>query len=97
MSDSDQAVDKTAEVIKVLIRGWPIYGVVFGMMFGYSELWLDKKIADAISDQTLQQPAIVGMTSAVQTNTNAIGRVEEKVEEVESDTKAILLHLAGED
>lgn len=53
MSDSDQAVDKAAEVIKVLIRGWPIYGVVFGMMFGYSELWLDKKIADAISDQTL--------------------------------------------
>lgn len=97
MSDTEQAVDKAAEIIKMLIRGWPIYGVVAGMMWGYGELWLDKKIASAISDQTLQQPAIVGMTSAVQTNTNAINRVESKVEEVESDTKAILLHLAGED
>lgn len=96
MSDTDQAIDKAADAIKMLIRGWPIYGVVLGMMWGYGELWLDKKIADAISDQTLQQPAIVGMTSAVQTNTNAINRVESKVEEVESDTKAILLHLAGE-
>jgi hypothetical protein len=97
MSDKDQAVDKAADVIKMIVRGWPIYGVVFGMLFGYSELWLDKKISDAIKQQTLEQPAIVGLTGAVQTNTNSLVRVETKVEEVESDTKAILLHLAGED
>ena len=97
MSDTDQAVDKTANFVKTLIAGWPVYGVVLGVLFAYSELWLDAKIADAIKTQTLTQPAIVGVTQAVQTNTNAINRVESKVEEVEGDTKAILLHLAGDD
>ena len=103
MSDEDQAVDKLAEVIKMVIKGWPIYGVVFAMMFGYSELWLDAKIAKAIKVQTLEQPAIVQMTGAIQTNTNAItgvssevGRVSEQVEIVEEDTKEILRIMAGE-
>jgi hypothetical protein len=97
MSDTDQAVDKTAEFVKTLVAGWPVYGVVAAVLWGYGEFWLDAKIADAIKTQTLEQPAIVGVTQAVQTNTNAINRVETKVEEVEGDTKAILLHLAGED
>lgn len=97
MSDTDQAVDKAAEVLKTVIRGWPVYGVVVALLWGYGEFWLDDKIRNAIATQTLEQPAIVGVTQAVQTNTNSILRVEGKVEEVEGDTKAILLHLAGED
>lgn len=97
MSDTDQAVDKAAEVLKTVIRGWPVYGVVVALLWGYGEFWLDDKIRNAIATQTLEQPAIVGVTQAVQTNTNSILRVESKVEEVEGDTKAILLHLAGED
>lgn len=103
MGDEEQAVDKLAEVIKMVIRGWPIYGVVFAMMFGYSELWLDAKISKAIKVQTLEQPAIVQMTGTIQTNTNAIngvatevGRVSEQVEIVEEDTKEILRIMAGE-
>ena len=96
MSDEDTAVDKLAETIKMVIKGWPIYGVVFAMMFGYSELWLDAKIAGAIKTQTLEQPAIVGLTGAVQTNTNSLTRVESKVEIVEEDTKEILRIMAGE-
>ena len=103
MSDEDQAVDKLANIIKMVMRGWPIYGVVIGLMWGYCELWVDKKIADAIRVQTLEQPAIVQLTGAVQTNTGAIqgavseiGRVSEQVEVVEEDTKAILRIMAGE-
>jgi hypothetical protein len=103
MSDEDQAVDKMAQVIKIVIRGWPIYGVVFGILWGYGELWVDAKIADAIRTQTLEQPAIVAMTGAIQTNTGAIqgavteiGRVSGQVEVVEEDTKAILRIMAGE-
>jgi hypothetical protein len=96
MSAEEKAVDNVADIAKMLIKGWPIYGVVLGMMWGYGELWMDKKIADAIAEQTLKQPAIVGLTGAVQTNTNAIGRVSEQVEVVEEDTKAILRIMAGE-
>ena len=96
MTDKTEAVDRLAEIIKIAIKGWPVYGIVIAMLWGYGQLWLDAKIAAAIKQQTLEQPAIVTMTSAVQTNTNAIGRVENKVEEIEGDTKAILLHLAGE-
>jgi hypothetical protein len=104
MSDEKtEAVDKLAEIIKMVIRGWPIYGVVAAMFWGYGELWLDKKISEAISTQTLEQPAIVGLTGAVQGNTNAIngavneiGRVSEQVEIVEEDTKEILRMMAGE-
>ena len=96
MSEEDKAVDRVADAVKILVRGWPIYGVVLGMMWSYGNFFLDEKIANAIKIQTLEQPAIVGLTGAVQTNTNSLIRVEGKVEEVESDTKAILLHLAGE-
>jgi len=103
MSNEDQAVDRLAEIIKMMIKGWPIYGVVVGLMFGYSELWLDAKISKAIKTQTLEQPAIVQMTGAIQTNTNAItgarteiGRVSEQVELVEEDTKEILRIMAGQ-
>lgn len=96
MSEEDKAVDMVADAIKIVIRGWPIYGVVCGLLWSYGNFFLDEKIANAIKTQTLEQPAIVGLTGAVQTNTNSLIRVEGKVEEVEGDTKAILLHLAGE-
>lgn len=103
MSDEEQAVDKLAGVIKMVIKGWPIYGVVIAMMFGYSELWLDAKIAKAIKTQTLEQPAIVTLTNSVQNNTGAIndvksevGLVRAEVEVVEEDTKEILRIMAGE-
>ncbi|MHC4413499.1 MAG: hypothetical protein ACYSW6_11125 [Planctomycetota bacterium] len=94
--DKTEAVDKVADVVKIIIRGWPIYGVVVAMMWGYGELWLNKKITDAIAEQTLVQPAIVGLTGAVQVNTNAVQRIETKVEVVEEDTKEILKIMAGE-
>jgi hypothetical protein len=40
---------------------------------------------------------MVTVTGDVINNKEAIGRIENKVEEVEGDTKAILLHLAGGD
>lgn len=96
-NDHDHAIDKLAETIKMLIRGWPIYGVVVAILWGYGEYWLDDKIATAIKTQTLEQPAVVTLTNSVQGNTNAINRVEQKVETVEEDTKAILRIMAGED
>lgn len=97
MSDNDQAVDKLAEVIKMVIRGWPIYGVVAGILWGYGQYWLDDKIEQAIKVKTLEQPAVVTLTNSVQTNTAAINRVSDQVELVEEDTKAILRIMAGED
>jgi len=97
MSNDIEAVDKVADAVKMLIRGWPIYGAVVGLLWGYGEFWLDAKIADAIKVQTLEQPAVVTLTNSVQGNTNAIGRIENKVEVVEEDTKAILRIMAGED
>lgn len=94
--EKNEAVDKLAEIIKTVIRGWPVYGVVVALLWGYGELWLDDKIANAIKKQTLEQPAIVGLTGAVQTNTNSIERIGDQVEIVEEDTKAILRIMAGE-
>ena len=95
--DKVEAVDRLADIIKMVIRGWPIYGVVVGILWGYGDLWLDKKIADAIETKTLQLPVVVAVTGDVTTNKKAIDRIEVKVEEVEGDTKAILRHLAGQD
>lgn len=93
--DKVEAVDRIAEMVKIAIRGWPIYGIVCGLMWGYGELWLDAKIHEAISTKTLELPVMVTVTGDVTNNKQAIGRIEDKVEEVEGDTKAILLHLAG--
>ncbi len=95
MSNENDAVDALASVAKSVVAGWPVYCVVGTMLWAFGELWLDKKIGDAINMSTEAVPAVVSMTNAVQNNTNSINRVEAKVEEVEGDTKAILLHLAG--
>lgn len=95
--DKIEAVDRLAEIIKMVIRGWPIYGVVVGILWGYGELWLDSKISDAIKTKTLDLPVVVAVTGDVEGNKKAIDRIEDKVEEVEGDTKAILRHLAGQD
>ena len=86
-----------------LIEGWPIYAVVAGGLFTFSEFWVESKIRQGIESQTGQIAAITDMrqslslaTVASQTNLLSINRVEGKVEEVERDTKAILLHLAGD-
>ena len=65
--DKGDAVDRIADMVKIAIRGWPIYGIVFGMLWGYGELWLDKKIEDAIAVETLKQPAVVAMKRYKQT------------------------------
>ena len=96
MSDEDQAVDKVAEIIKTVIRGWPIYSIVIGLMWSYGNFFLDDKIAEAIKTQTLEQPAIVTLTGAVQTNTNTINELKGDINTISGDTTAILLHLAGE-
>ena len=102
--EQTEAVDKLAEIIKTVIRGWPVYAVVVGILVGYGELWLDNKIASAIKAQTMEQPAVVTLTNSVQNNTNAIegvrgevGLVRGQVEIVEEDTKAILRIMAGDD
>ena len=86
-----------------LLEGWPIYAVVAGGLFTFSEFWVEAKIRQGIESQTGQIAAITDMrqslslaTVASQTNLLSINRVEGKVEEVERDTKAILLHLAGD-
>jgi len=86
-----------------LLEGWPVYSAVAVFLFVFSELWIDKKIRDGIAGQTGQVVAITDLTTAsavialsVSINEASINRVEGKVEEVERDTKAILLHLAGD-
>ena len=94
--DKIEAVDRISDIVKIAIRGWPIYGVILGILWGYGELWLDKKIQDAIATKTLELPVMVTVTGDVTNNKQAITRIEGKVEEVEGDTKAILRHLAGQ-
>ena len=86
-----------------LLDGWPVYTAVAGALFMFSEYWVEAKIREGIKSQTSQVTAITDIrqslslaTVAAQTNLMSINRVEGKVEEVERDTKAILLHLAGD-
>ena len=94
--EKSEAVDRVAEIVKIIIRGWPVYGVIVAILWGYGKFWLDDRIASAIAKQTLEQPAVVTLTNSVQTNTEAINRVSGQVEIVEEDTKAILRIMAGE-
>jgi len=84
------------EIVINLIKGWPVYGAVLGIMWLFAQFYLSGMITEAIEEETLELPSLVTLTAAVQTNTNAVNRVDGKVEEVERDTKAILLHLAGQ-
>jgi len=91
-----EPAEVVGEIVVSLIKGWPVYGAVLGIMWLFAQFYLSDMITEKIEAETLELPPLVTLTSAVQTNTNAVGRVEGKVEEVERDTKAILLHLAGQ-
>lgn len=94
--DKTDAVDKIADAVKMLIKGWPIYAAVIGILWGYGELWLDKYVTDAIAKKTLELPVMVTVTGDVTNNKAAIGRIEGEVGVIKGDTTAILLHLAGQ-
>ncbi len=94
---SKDAAEVVGEMVTTLIKGWPVYGAVLAIMWVFAQFYLSGMITEAIEEETLELPSLVTLTSAVNTNTNAVERVEDKVEEVERDTKAILLHLAGQD
>ena len=94
---SKDAAEVIGELVTTLIKGWPVYGAVLAIMWVFAQFYLSGMITTAIEEETVELPSLVTLTSAVNTNTNAVERVEDKVEEVERDTKAILLHLAGQD
>lgn len=94
--DKIDAIDRISDVVKMAIKGWPIYAVIVSGGWFFGQMWLDKYISDAIKQKTLEVPAVVTMTGAVQANTNAIGELKGDLRTIKGDTTAILLHLAGE-
>jgi len=83
------------DVVTRVIRGWPVYGAILGIMWLFAKFYLVDMIGDQIQTDVAVLPAQVALTGAVQTNTNAVVRIEGKVEEVERDTKQILFFLAN--
>ena len=86
-----------------LLAGWPVYSAVAVFLFAFSQLWVKAQIQEGIKAQTGQVAEITAMaqslalTSLATThNTSLINDVSAEVKIVEADTKAILLHLAGD-
>jgi hypothetical protein len=83
-----------------LLAGWPVYSAVAVFLFAYSNLWIDKKILDATADQSAALQAMqlqVGLnTAAVVGLGDDVTRLTDATETLNSDVKAVLLHLAGD-
>ena len=94
MSEEDTAAQNVGTFVQRLLSGWPVYAVVLAFLMGYHELYMEKKIADGVERETSRTETVRAIQAQLSTNTK---RIEDKVEEVERDTKAILRLLAEHD
>ncbi len=76
---SNGAAKDVGNMVERLLAGWPVYVVVLGAMWGYSQLYLDKMISDAIKAETGQTESVHDIETAVALNTDAVDDLGEDV------------------
>jgi len=83
---------------KRLLDGWPVYAAMAVFLFGYSELWIDKKIAEGVKAATgADVPKDIALLrNDVEDLEGSVDSLDDSVKELNQDVKAVLLHLAGQ-
>jgi hypothetical protein len=76
---SNGAAKDMGTVVERLLAGWPVYGVVFVFLAGYSELYIEKKISDGIKEETGQTETVHDIETAVALNTDAVDDLSDDV------------------
>jgi len=83
-----------------LLAGWPVYSAVALFLFAYSNLWVDNKIRLATAAQTATLAALQTQVALNTAATDGLGEdvrgLSADTKTLNSDVKAVLLHLAGE-
>jgi len=101
---NDQTPDAAKDVGNIVHRvlaGWPVYAVVAAALVAYGELWIDRKIDDAItagvggtSTVTMLQTSVALNTDAVEDLEGAVTRLDTSIVSLNDDVKATLTILA---
>jgi len=100
---SDTAAKDVGNIVERLLAGWPVYAVVLGAMWGYSQLYLKNMISDSIKAETGQTSTVTEISKDVALNTDAIedlsddiGELTTTSRELNADVKATLRILANQ-
>jgi len=76
--------DRLSKFWDKLVEGWPIYVVVAGALFGYSELWIEKKIREGVTAQTG-----ANISTQVALNTDAVNDLSDDVNDLDDSIKTL--------
>ncbi len=90
--------DRLSKFWDKLLEGWPIYVAVAGFLFAYSELWIEKKIREGVTEQTGANISLqVGLnTDAVEDLSEDITTLNTSVTTLNADVKETLRILASQ-
>ena len=101
---NDQTPDAAKDVGNVvhrLLAGWPVYAVVIAFVVGYGELWIDRKIDQAIAGGvggtapiTMLQSDVRDLGNDVDDLENTVGRLDNSITSLNDDVKETLRILA---
>lgn len=98
---SDEAARDMGSIVHRLLAGWPVYGVVLAGLLAYSELWIDRKIDDAIvagvgatSPVTMLQGDVQVLTAEVDNLEDSVSRLDTSIGSLNDDVKETLRILA---
>ena len=90
-----------------LIDGWPIYAAMAALLFTFSELWIDAKIkqgvaagvaaATATPDGSDVKTSVAVLSTQITSLDQQVSKMNDGLDTLNQDIKAVLLHLAGED
>lgn len=97
---SDAAKDM-GTIVQRLLAGWPVYGVVAAALLAYGELWIDRKIDNAITGGvgttapiTMLQGDVQGLTIEVDNLETSVARLDGSITGLNDDVKETLRILA---
>jgi len=83
--------------IKQVIDAWPIFVVVGGLLLGYSELWIDRKIDNKLAllpaVNVAVDPKIIAMDSEIQANEMTVANLKTGQDEIKAAIVALDLKL----
>jgi len=107
MNDEVESKPKqtTAEIVGNIvtraIEGWPVYGIILGLMWGYAELYLGSMISTQIKEETGQTATVSTLSTNVALNTDAVedletavGRLDTSIQTLNGDVKETLRIIA---
>jgi len=76
-------------IVTRAIEGWPVYGIIVALMWGYAELYLGDMISTQIKEETGRTETVSALSQNVALNTDAVEDLEAAVTRLDTSIQTL--------